>query len=315
MAGEADSHSVGGGWACAAMEARVGGPDDKSVGLATMETLLEAVELTKATTMQELREELGKCVEWMKTSDLSTASITSASELFIRFISLSIGTLVGDFEQCRVELVSRGRLYLERAGNSRHLIASLAAPLLARTRHRRLLTHSHSRVVLSALRQAAKAGPTFEVYVTQSLPDNAGLRMKTALEEAGIPATLILDGAAAYTMESVDAVVLGAEGIVETGGVINKIGSYGIALAAKAHHKPLFVLAESFKFLRDFPLSQAHIPETFKYTSSTLSAQKCVKKEHPLVDYTPASLVSLLVTDHGILTPAAVSDKLINLYL
>ena len=47
---------------------------------------------------------------------------------------------------------------------------------------------------------------------------------------------------------------------METGGVLNKIGTYGLALAAKAHHKPVYVLAESFKFLRHFPLSQVSAP-------------------------------------------------------
>jgi translation initiation factor eIF-2B subunit alpha len=50
-----------------------------------------------------------------------------------------------------------------------------------------------------------------------------------------------------------------------------------------------------------------------QYTSSTL--RKDLKKEHPLVDYTPPQYISLLFTDLGILTPSAVSDELIKLYL
>lgn len=52
---------------------------------------------------------------------------------------------------------------------------------------------------------------------------------------------------------------------------------------------------------------------TLQYTSSKLG--KDLSKEHPLVDYTPPSYITLLFTDLGILTPSAVSDELIKLYL
>jgi translation initiation factor eIF-2B subunit alpha len=51
-------------------------------------------------------------------------------------------------------------------------------------------------------------------------------------------------------------VLLGAEGVVENGGVINKLGTYQIALVAKALNKPFYVAAESYKFARLYPLNQ-----------------------------------------------------------
>jgi translation initiation factor eIF-2B subunit alpha len=48
-------------------------------------------------------------------------------------------------------------------------------------------------------------------------------------------------------MERVNAVFVGAEGVVENGGVINKIGTYGIAIIAKAHNVPVYVAAENYK--------------------------------------------------------------------
>ena len=55
---------------------------------------------------------------------------------------------------------------------------------------------------------------------------------------------------------SVDLVLVGAEGVVENGGVINKLGTYQIALAAKCLNKPFYVAAESYKFARLYPLNQ-----------------------------------------------------------
>jgi translation initiation factor eIF-2B subunit alpha len=53
----------------------------------------------------------------------------------------------------------------------------------------------------------------------------------------------------------------------------------------------------------------------FQYFASTIKNSKDLSQEHPLVDYTPPSYINLLFTDLGILTPSAVSDELLKLYL
>ncbi|WAR03027.1 EI2BA-like protein [Mya arenaria] len=93
-----------------------------------------------------------------------------------------------------------------------------------------------------------------------------------------------------------------------------QIGTYSIAIAAKAMNKPFYVVAESFKFVRLFPLNQQDLPNEFKYKASTLRSGCDLSQEHPLVDYTPPAYISLLFTDLGVLTPSAVSDELIKLY-
>lgn len=67
-----------------------------------------------------------------------------------------------------------------------------------------------------------------------------------------------------YIMEKVDLVIVGAEGVVENGGIINKIGTNQMAVCAKAQNKPFYVVAESFKFVRLFPLNQQDVPDKFK---------------------------------------------------
>ena len=65
------------------------------------------------------------------------------------------------------------------------------------------------------------------------------------------------------------------------------------------------------KFFTDFGLPFF----LFQYHASTIASSKDLSMEHPLVDYTKPSLLTLLFTDLGILTPSAVSDELIKLYL
>lgn len=177
----------------------------------------------------------------------------------------------------------------------------------------RVLTHSRSRVVLQTLILAANSNKRFHVYVTQSSPENTGEKMVSELQKAGIECTLILDSAIGYIMESVDIVLVGAEGVVESGGIINRIGSYTMALCAREMKKPFYVLAESFKFLRLYPLNQRDLPDAYKYQHNCTT--ESIKKAHPFVDYTSPAHITLLFTDLGILTPSAVSDELIKLYL
>ena len=106
-------------------------------------------------------------------------------------------------------------------------------------------------------------------------------------------------------------------------------------------NKPVYVMCESFKFVRMYPLNQQDLRDEFKvsfrklssrkyvnfiyfyvftqfyfqYHASTLKKVQDLSEAHPLVDYTNPSLITLLFTDLGILTPSAVSDELIKLYL
>lgn len=142
-------------------------------------------------------------------------------------------------------------------------------------------------------------------------------------------------------MEQVDLCLVGAEGVMENGGIANKIGTYQIALVAKALQRPFYVAAESYKFSRMYPLSQrdaisastppppppsaaaavaavgggGQVKEAFGQAAEELQGEQVrASFELPAIDFTPASLITLLFTDLGVFTPAAVSDELIRLY-
>ena len=69
-----------------------------------------------------------------------------------------------------------------------------------------------------------------------------------------IPCKTILDSAVGMCIGSVDCVFVGAEAVLENGGIVNKIGTFTTALCAKAYNKPFYVFVESLKFLKFFPL-------------------------------------------------------------
>ncbi len=144
--------------------------------------------------------------------------------------------------------------------------------------------------------------------------------------DAGIPTRLITDSAVGVVMESVDLCLVDAEGVMENGGIVNKVGTYQTALVASALSKPFYVAVESYKFARMYPLSQKDTLQMSKTSGRTTGAAAVwclgldgalaekITVDLPTVDFTPAKLITLLFTDLGVLTPAAVSEELIRLY-
>ncbi|KAI6205216.1 hypothetical protein M3Y94_00767700 [Aphelenchoides besseyi] len=289
------------------------GGGQKSSGLAAIQTLMWVLSRSKAKTVRELTADLDIAVNNLLESEDYSASVQSASELFLRFISLvrKDENDNANMEELMKIYKHRGEQFIKRISESRTMIARHAIPFIQNNSN--ILVHSYSKVVLGTLIEAKKSGRLFRVFVTESQPDQSGKKMHAKLTENGINSTLILDCAAGYLMERIDSVIFGAEGVMETGGIINKIGTYGIAIAARANNIPVFVFTESIKFVKEYPLNQRDIPNKFKYRFSTIKS-KNLEAEHPLTDYTPPQFIHLLVTDLGIFTAPCVGDELIKLY-
>jgi translation initiation factor eIF-2B subunit alpha len=95
-----------------------------------------------------------------------------------------------------------------------------------------------------------------------------------------------------------------------------------ISVMAKAANKPFYAVVESYKFVRVFPLNQYDLPAKASCNlllektpmGVPLEVGELLAEEHPSIDYTPPSYITLLFTDIGVLTPSGVSDELIKLY-
>ncbi|CAD6187946.1 unnamed protein product [Caenorhabditis auriculariae] len=270
---------------------------NKSTGLAAIETLHDVLNHCNATTAAELENNLVSVVRAMEKTDYSSTSIRSATDLFRRFISLAPAELLdqADFSQVLEFYRKRGINFIDRVSRSRALISKYARPFFRNNMN--ILTHSYSKVVLEAICDAHSAGISIHVWVTESQPDASGRRMHERLTSCGINSTLVLDSCVGYLMERIQMVLVGAEGVMETGGIINKIGTLNVAI-----------------FVKEYPLNQADIPQEFKYRTSVIE-NKDLALEHPEVDYTPPQYINLLITDLGILPPAAVGEELIKLYI
>ena len=120
-----------------------------------------------------------------------------------------------------MSLVERGNTFVERAYKCRDRIADLALEFIQDGST--ILVHSLSKVVTILLLRAAAANRRFRVYVTESKPTSQGFEAVRILQQHGILASVILDSAVGFYIGSSDIVLVGAEGVVENGGVVNQV--------------------------------------------------------------------------------------------
>jgi methylthioribose-1-phosphate isomerase len=148
---------------------------------------------------------------------------------------------------------------------------------------------------------AHRAGKQLHVYVDETRPLLQGARLTMfELTEAGVPCTLIVDSAAAITMQRNDvrAVVVGADRIARNGDTANKIGTYGVAIAAAHHGIPFYVAAPRSTF--DFAIgSGAEIPIEERAPDEVRIAA-ADRVYNPAFDVTPGSLISGFITEYGV---------------
>ncbi|MBC9783370.1 S-methyl-5-thioribose-1-phosphate isomerase [Heliobacillus mobilis] len=164
---------------------------------------------------------------------------------------------------------------------------------------------------LGVIRAAHHAGKEVSVFADETRPLLQGARLTAwELMQDGIPVTLITDSMAAYVMKQnlVDLVIVGADRITANGDVANKIGTYGVALAAKAHGIPFYVAAPvstfdlSLKTGAEIPIEERD-PEEVRGFGDAVTAPPGVHVYNPAFDVTPAELVTAFITDRGIFRP------------
>ncbi|MSP74115.1 MAG: S-methyl-5-thioribose-1-phosphate isomerase [Myxococcales bacterium] len=183
----------------------------------------------------------------------------------------------------------------------------------------RVLTHCNAGALatggwgtaLGIVRSGHALGRVSEVFADETRPLLQGARLTAwELSEDGIPVTVITDSMAAYLMKlgRVDVVIVGADRVAANGDAANKIGTYGLALAARAHGIPFIVAAPSSTVDLRTPNGDAIvIEERAAEEVSHFGGARVVPPGaavfNPAFDVTPAGLITALVTERGVLRP------------
>ncbi|PIN18750.1 putative translation initiation factor related to eIF-2B alpha/beta/delta subunits (CIG2/IDI2) [Handroanthus impetiginosus] len=166
---------------------------------------------------------------------------------------------------------------------------------------------------LGVIRALHEKGVLERAYCTETRPFNQGSRL-TAFElvHDNIPATLIADSAAAALMKAgqVNAVIVGADRVAANGDTANKIGTYSLALSAKHHGIPFYVAAPLTSVDLSLPSGQEIVieersPKELLYARGGLGEQVAasgISVWNPAFDVTPASVISGVITEKGVIT-------------
>jgi len=164
---------------------------------------------------------------------------------------------------------------------------------------------------LGVIRAAWNQDKQIKVIATETRPKLQGARLTAyELKRDGIPVTLITDSMVGYVMSKqlVNKVVVGADRIVRDA-VINKIGTYNIAVLAREHGIPFYVAAPTstmdLSHTSDDAIIEERNPEEVTHLRSERIAPKGIKVINPAFDVTPMKYVSAIITETGVLSPEA----------
>jgi methylthioribose-1-phosphate isomerase len=164
---------------------------------------------------------------------------------------------------------------------------------------------------LAVLFAAHEQGKSIRVYADETRPLLQGARLTAwELQRRGIPVTLICDNMAAQVMKEgkIQMVVVGADRIAANGDTANKIGTYGVALLAKAHGIPFYVAAPSSSFDLSIPEGSAipieqRDPREITHGFGRATAPEAIEVYNPAFDVTPAELIAGIITEKGVIRP------------
>ena len=183
------------------------------------------------------------------------------------------------------------RLMVEQlAANAQELIAD----------KRCVATISYSGTVKQVLTASRWSG---SVVILESRPMREGFMLAEELSNIR-SVEVMVDAAMSYAVAGADAILIGADAVFKKGGFIGKIGCYPLCMLAQKAGKPVYVLADTWKFSDslDIPLEEGEPEEVWPE-----ARRSSIKIRNPYFEVTPHELVTAYVTEHGVVE----SDSLV----
>ena len=230
-------------------------------------------------------------------------------------------SLADSTDALKEELVALGKLMLDEDIVLNKQLGRVGATLIPDQAS--ILTHCNTGslatggygTALGVIRAAVEAGKRVRVYIDETRPVLQGARL-TAWEllQDQIPCTLITDSMAGSLMRrgKIDLCIVGADRIAANGDTANKIGTYSVAVLAKAHRLPFYVAAPmstidfSLRSGKSIPIEERDPEEVTSLPTASgrvATAPKGVPVYNPAFDVTPANLIRAIITERGAVPP------------
>jgi ribose 1,5-bisphosphate isomerase len=274
--------------------------DDKTHGASqlarqALEVLKVASMASRAKTAGEFKAEFDEIAQKLKIVRPSMAPVYNSVKRILAVVSnervVEVSTLrntaiaqIDSLIQSSVQAVTR--------------IASLAADKV--NDNDIILTHSYSSTVAISLKTAYEK-KNFQVIATRSGAGRTGERTVWEIAYTGIPVTFIDDTAIGLFISHANKVLVGADRVCADGGLVNGIGTYLVALAAKQVNVPFYVLCETLKLDNRLKSTEVELEEKDPAElapADTLPQEVIVK--NPYFDITPPELITAIITENGL---------------
>ncbi|MDE2039523.1 MAG: S-methyl-5-thioribose-1-phosphate isomerase [Elusimicrobia bacterium] len=257
------------------------------------------------------RRELPEAAAALKAARPTAVNLAHAVDHMLAAARQADGSLARELER-------QARDYYQADLRANQTMARLGAALLRKKT--RVITYCNAGALatsglgtsLGVIRYAHHLGKVEHVYACETRPYLQGSRLTLwELMNGGVPCTLITDNMAAHMMKlgGIGAIFVGADRIAANADVCNKIGTYGLAILAKYHRIPFYVVAPTSTIDPATPVGDA-IPIEERSAAEIVRIQgreiapKGAAARHFAFDVTPRSLVTAIVTERGIIRPA-----------
>ena len=181
-----------------------------------------------------------------------------------------------------------------------------------------VMTHCHSTDALACIEAAVDQGKSISAVVKETRPRQQGHITAERLRDVGVPVTLVVDSAARRYLDEVDHVLVGADSIAADGGVINKIGTSGLAVNARERGVPIMTAAQTIKLhpetLTGHTVEIEMRDENEVIDDDARESIGDVAVENPAFDVTPPRYMDAIVTEHGQFPPESIVTLMRELF-
>jgi methylthioribose-1-phosphate isomerase len=285
-----------------------------AIGIAAAFGVVLGLQNTKIADYLSFYQQAEKVTNYLRVSRPTAVNLFYALNRMLRVIEQNRNMMVPDI---KIALLTEAKMIYDEERVASQKMGDYGARLLPH--ECTLLTHCNAGALataeygtaLAVIYRAAEQGKRIKVFVDETRPLLQGARLTTwELMQAGIDCTLICDNMAASLMrkEKINFVFVGADRIAANGDTANKIGTYNLAVLAKYHGIPFYIVAPTSTFDKaisngDYiPIEERAMEEITKVCGKCIAPDK-VKVYNPAFDVTPASLITGWVTEEGIQKP------------
>ncbi len=271
---------------------------------------------------EEFLQRLELMAEYLKSTRPTAVNLMWAVDKQVNLaksLNCSISEITRKLEENALKMLEDDIETNKKIGEHGAEIVAQGAAILTHCNAGALATAGYG-TALGVIRSAYARDKSIKVFADETRPRQQGARLTAwELVNDGIPTTLITDGMCGYFMKQgmIDVVVVGGDRIALNGDTANKIGTYTVALAAKAHNIPFYVAApyssidNSIETGENIPIEERNHEEV-TYINDRSICPEGVNIINPAFDVTPAQYITGVITETGIYAPSELKQAVLS---